>query len=39
MIDTARTPYQRIGGESGVRELVDRFYDLMDSLPLARSLK
>lgn len=25
------TPYQLIGGEAGVRELVDRFYDAMDS--------
>lgn len=27
------TAYARIGGETRVRELVDRFYDLMDSLP------
>ena len=26
----APTPYDRIGGDSRVRELVDRFYDLMD---------
>ena len=25
-----RTPYERLGGEESVRELVDRFYDLMD---------
>lgn len=25
-----QTHYQRIGGEEGVRRLVDRFYDLMD---------
>jgi hemoglobin len=24
------TPYDRIGGDAGVRALVDRFYDLMD---------
>lgn len=30
-----RTPYTLIGGESGVRQLVDRFYDLMDSAPEA----
>jgi hemoglobin len=24
------TPFQRLGGEAGVRALVDRFYDLMD---------
>lgn len=26
-----RTPYELIGGESGVKELVDRFYDYMDT--------
>ena len=27
------TPYERIGGDTGVRGLVDRFYDLMDLEP------
>ena len=36
---TLPTLYERVGGESGVRRLVDRFYDLMDSLPQARSLR
>jgi hemoglobin len=27
------TPFERLGGESGVRTLVDRFYDLMDLEP------
>src|SRR3954463_9027287 len=27
----ARTPYELLGGDAGVRALVDRFYDLMDS--------
>lgn len=31
----AATPYQRIGGEQGVRRLVHRFYELMDTLPEA----
>jgi hemoglobin len=29
------TPYERIGGEAGVRRLVRRFYELMDTLPEA----
>jgi hemoglobin len=31
--EAAGTPFQRLGGESGVRTLVDRFYDLMDLEP------
>ena len=30
-----RTPYEIIGGEAAVRQLVGRFYDLMDSAPEA----
>jgi hemoglobin len=29
----AATPFERLGGEAGVRALVDRFYDLMDLEP------
>lgn len=29
------TPYQRIGGEPAIRNLVKRFYELMDELPEA----
>lgn len=29
----ALTPYERIGGETVVRSMVDRFYDLMDLEP------
>ncbi|NIR29407.1 MAG: group II truncated hemoglobin [Gammaproteobacteria bacterium] len=33
------TPYELIGGEAGVRELVDRFYDLMDRRPEAAPIR
>lgn len=29
----ADTPYARLGGDAGVRRLVDRFYDLMEVVP------
>jgi hemoglobin len=31
--------FERVGGEAGVRRLVDRFYDLMDTLPEVRVLR
>ena len=33
------TPYELIGGETGVRRLVDRFYDLMDSDTKAQDIR
>jgi hemoglobin len=33
------TIYELIGGESGLRTLVDRFYDLMDSAHEARTIR
>jgi hemoglobin len=33
------SPYERLGGEAAVRKLVDRFYDLMDSLPEAGKIR
>jgi len=33
------TPYELIGGETKVRALVDRFYDLMDSEPGFRGIR
>jgi hemoglobin len=33
------TPYEQLGGEAGVRRLVDRFYDTMDNLPEARTIR
>lgn len=34
-----RTPYELMGGDVGIRTLVDRFYDLMDSAPEARNVR
>lgn len=33
------TPYEQLGGERAVQELVDRFYDYMDSLDDARTTR
>ncbi len=33
------TPYQRIGGEAGVRQLTRRMYQLMDTLPEAAAAR
>jgi hemoglobin len=35
----APTPYELLGGEAGVRRLVDRFYDLMDTAPEAANVR
>lgn len=34
-----QTPYDLLGGEPGVRALVDRFYDYMDSEPAAAEVR
>jgi hemoglobin len=39
MTNTETTPYQLIGGEAGLRRLVQRFYALMDTLPEAYSIR
>jgi hemoglobin len=39
MINEEISPYQKLGGEAGVRKLVDRFYDLMDTLPEAATIR
>lgn len=36
---TSNPHYERIGGEQKIRELVDRFYELMDSLPEAEQIR
>jgi hemoglobin len=33
------TPFERMGGEPGVRALVDRFYDLMDLEPVFAGIR
>ncbi len=33
------SPYERMGGDAVVRALVDRFYELMDTLPEARDIR
>jgi hemoglobin len=33
------TPYQRVGGEPVVRAIVERFYELMDTLPAAADVR
>lgn len=38
-IGPEHTPYSLIGGEAGVRGLVDRFYDLMDTAPEASAVR
>ena len=39
MTTNAPTHYELIGGDAGVRRLVDRFYDLMDSAPEAATIR
>ena len=33
------TPYEAIGGDTGIRQLVNRFYDLMDASPEAATIR
>jgi hemoglobin len=33
------THYDQLGGDAGIRRLVDRFYDLMDSAPEAATIR
>jgi hemoglobin len=37
--ETKPTPYQRLGGERALRDLVHRFYQLMDELPEAYGIR
>lgn len=38
-VESGPSPFERIGGEPGVRALVDRFYDLMDLDPALGDLR
>ena len=38
-IDTSKTLFELLGGERSIRELVDRFYDLMDIEPNLKELR
>lgn len=39
MTQNAPTPYEQLGGDAGIRKIVDRFYDLMDSAPEAQLVR
>jgi hemoglobin len=39
MSEGLSSPFEPLGGEAGVRALVDRFYDLMDTLPEVRVIR
>lgn len=38
-VPTPSTPYEQLGGDAGVRTLVDRFYDLIDTAPEAATIR
>jgi len=38
-LEKSITPYELIGGESAVKQLVHRFYELMDALPEAYAVR
>jgi hemoglobin len=39
MLETQHSLYELIGGETGVRSLVNRFYDLVDTSPEAAQIR
>ena len=39
MTTTPKTPYELLGGAQGVRTLVERFYQFMDTLPEAARIR
>jgi len=38
-MDITQTPYQQLGGEQTLKQLVARFYELMDTLPEAYEIR
>ena len=34
-----KTPYEILGGETTVKKIVERFYDIMDTLPEAKTIR
>ena len=39
MTSPSATPYELIGGDAGIRRIVERFYDLMDTSPEAAHVR
>jgi hypothetical protein len=39
MLEFQSSLYELLGGEKGLRSLVDRFYDIMDSSPEAKQIR
>lgn len=39
MVEENKTPYELMGGEKTVRQLVERFYSLMDTMPEAYEIR
>ena len=39
MVEFSTSIYEMLGGEAGLKSLVDRFYDIMDSAPDAKGLR
>ena len=39
MTSSTPTPFELLGGDTGIRRLVDRFYDLIDSAPEAATIR
>jgi hemoglobin len=37
--EVKQSPYEMVGGESGVRQIVNRFYDIMNDVPEAARIR